>query len=61
MNLAGSFSHKSEILTLSVALNATTIRIVRHSHFLLFYYEKYFKKDNLSCLFDGFNLQGICS
>ena len=59
MNLAGS-SQKSEILTLSVAGNATTIRIVRHSPLLLLCYEKYFEKDSFSCLFAGFNLQGIC-
>ncbi|HEY5535211.1 MAG TPA: hypothetical protein VIL99_09795, partial [Ignavibacteria bacterium] len=65
MNLARGFSRKSEILTSSVAVNATTIRIVLHSPLLLlllllFCYEKYFEKDSFSCLFAGFNLQGIC-
>jgi hypothetical protein len=56
MNLSGSFSHKSEILTLSVAVNATTIRKVLHSPLLLFCYEKYFEKDSFNYFFAGFNL-----
>lgn len=50
MNLTYNFSRKREISTSTVAVNATKIFSVFYSPSLLFYYEKYIKKDSLNLL-----------
>ena len=50
MNLTYNFSCKREISTSTVAVNATKIFSVFYSPSLLFYYEKYIKKDSLNLL-----------